>query len=71
MQHNMSSQTFKVEMAVRSWDGAPLMPNILEAIRVIKRKMMRGATFGDDLDIDMDTTVYKGSLRHYGSLRQS
>jgi hypothetical protein len=56
MQHNMSSQTFKAEMAVGSWDGNPLMPNILEAVRVIKRKMARGATSYDDLDSDMDTT---------------
>ena len=55
MQHNMSSQTFKAEMAVGSWDGTPLMPDISEAIRVIKRKMVRGATSGDDLDSDMDT----------------
>ena len=46
MQHNMPSQTFKAEMAVGSWDGTPLMPNISEAIRVIKRKMARGATSG-------------------------
>jgi hypothetical protein len=57
MQHNMSSQTFKAEMAVGSWDGTPLMPNISEAIRIIERKMARGATSGDDLDSDMDTTL--------------
>jgi hypothetical protein len=57
MQHNMSSQTFKAEMAVGSWDGTPLMPNISEAIRVIERKMVRGATSDDDLDShgEMDT----------------
>ena len=57
MQHNMSSQTFKVEMAVGSWDGTPLMPNISEAISVIKRKMARGATSDDVLDSDIDTTL--------------
>jgi hypothetical protein len=51
----MSSQTFKAEMAVGSWDGTPLMPDISEAIRIIERKMARGATSGDDLDSDMDT----------------
>jgi hypothetical protein len=52
--HNMSSQTFKAKMAVGSWDGTPLMPNISEAISVIERKMARGdcATSDDDLDID-------------------
>ena len=48
-------------MAVGSWDGTPLMPNILEAIleaiSVIERKMARGATSDDDLDSDMDTTL--------------
>jgi hypothetical protein len=57
MQHNMSSQTFKAEMAVRSWDGTPLMPNISEAIRVIERKIVRGATSDDDLDSEMDTNL--------------
>jgi hypothetical protein len=59
MQHNMSSQTFKAEMAVGSWDGTPLMPNISEAIRVIERKMARGATSDDDLDShgEMDTNL--------------
>jgi len=47
MQHNMSSQTFKAEMAVRSWDGTPLMPNISEAISIIERKMARDVTSGD------------------------
>ena len=55
MQHNVFSQIFKAEMAVGSWDGTPLMPNISEAISVIERKMVRGATSDDDLD--MDTTL--------------
>ena len=54
-QHVLSN--FKVEMAVRSWDGTPLMLNISEAIGVIKRKMVRGATSNGDLDNDMDTTL--------------
>jgi hypothetical protein len=57
MQHNMSSQTFKAEMAVGSWDGTPLMPNISEATRIIERKMARGATSGDDLNSEMDTIL--------------
>ena len=27
LQHNMSSQTFKAQMAVGSWSGTPLMPD--------------------------------------------
>jgi len=56
MQHNMSSQNFKVEMAVGSWDCTPLMPNISHAISIIERKMARDATSTDDLDSDMDIT---------------
>jgi hypothetical protein len=56
MQHNMSSQTFMAEMAVGSWDGTPLMPNVLEAITIIEKKMARGATSDDELDgNNMDT----------------
>jgi hypothetical protein len=33
------------------------MPNISAAIRVIEKKMARGATSGDDLDSDMDATL--------------
>ena len=42
MQHNMSSQTFKAEMAVGSWDGTPLMPNISEAISVMEKHIQGG-----------------------------
>ncbi|KZP21977.1 hypothetical protein FIBSPDRAFT_671842, partial [Athelia psychrophila] len=28
LQHNMSSQTFKAQMAVGSWAGTPLMPDL-------------------------------------------
>ena len=28
LQHNMSSQTFKAQMAVGSWAGTPFMPNL-------------------------------------------
>ena len=57
MQHNMSSQTFKAEVVVGSWDGTPLMPNISEDICIIERKMVRGATSNDDLDDDMDPAL--------------
>jgi hypothetical protein len=57
MQHNMSLQTFKAEMAVRSWDGTPLMPNISEAISVIERKMGRGDYATSDDNLDMDATL--------------
>ena len=48
MQHNMSSQTFKAEMAVGSWDGAPLMPNISNAICIMEKHML-SACKGDTI----------------------
>jgi hypothetical protein len=42
MQHNMSSQTFKAEMVVGSWDGTPLMPNISEAISIMEKHIQGG-----------------------------
>jgi hypothetical protein len=48
MQHNMSSQTFKVEMAVGSWDGTPLMPDISNAICIME-KHMSSAHEGDTI----------------------
>jgi hypothetical protein len=39
MQHNIDSQTFKAEMAVRSWDGTPLFPNVGATIQIIEAKM--------------------------------
>lgn len=50
MQHNMSSQTFKSEMAVGSWDGTPLMPDIQGAIAIMERKMSRGSSASEDMD---------------------
>lgn len=54
----MLSQTFKAEMAVGSWDGTPLMPNISEAVRIMETKMVRGDLPAKDGEPsgDMDTT---------------
>ena len=43
MQHNMSLQTFKAEMAVGSWDGTPLFPECDAAIRIMEKKLDRRA----------------------------
>jgi len=54
MQHNMSSQTFKAEVAIGSWDGYPV--DVQHIISVIDRKMVSGTTSNDDLDSsDTDT----------------
>jgi hypothetical protein len=44
MQHNTTSQTFKAEMAVGSWDGTPLFPEVDAAIRIMEKKLDRRAT---------------------------
>ena len=38
-QHNMSSQTFKVDMAVGSWDGTPLFPDPQAAFSITEKKI--------------------------------
>ncbi|KIJ58836.1 hypothetical protein HYDPIDRAFT_101926, partial [Hydnomerulius pinastri MD-312] len=38
MQHNTSSQTFKSEMAVGSWEGTPLFQDIHRAVQIIEDK---------------------------------
>ncbi|KIM79281.1 hypothetical protein PILCRDRAFT_74542 [Piloderma croceum F 1598] len=39
MQHNMSSQTFKAEMAVGLRDGTPLFPECDAAIHIMEKKL--------------------------------
>ena len=53
MQHNMSLNTFKSEMAIGSWDGTPLMPNVTPAIRTMEEKMMWGSQ-DSELNNEMD-----------------
>ena len=43
MQHNMSSQTFKAEMAAGSWDGTPLFPDLQAAFSIMEKKMSQQA----------------------------
>ncbi|EJD07935.1 uncharacterized protein FOMMEDRAFT_71930 [Fomitiporia mediterranea MF3/22] len=38
MQHNTSSDTFRAQMAVSSWDGTPLFPHFKDAINIIESK---------------------------------
>jgi hypothetical protein len=39
MQHNTTLQTFKAEMAVGSWDGTPLFPEVDAAIHFMEKKL--------------------------------
>ena len=43
IQHNTTSQTFKAEMAVGSWDGTPLFPEIDAAIWIMEKKLNQHA----------------------------
>ncbi len=37
LQHNMSSQTFKAQMALGSWARTPLYPGLSDAIKIITK----------------------------------
>ncbi|KAJ7171243.1 hypothetical protein C8R46DRAFT_895423 [Mycena filopes] len=39
MQHNTADQTFRASMAVGSWDGTPLFPDLTPAIKIIENAM--------------------------------
>ncbi|KAF8833538.1 hypothetical protein BDN67DRAFT_916754 [Paxillus ammoniavirescens] len=41
MQHNTSSQTFKSEMVIGSWEGTPLFSDIRRAVQIIDEKSRR------------------------------
>ncbi|KAF8834769.1 hypothetical protein BDN67DRAFT_914255 [Paxillus ammoniavirescens] len=41
MQHNTSSQTFKSEMAIGSWEGTPLFPDVRRVVDIIEVKGRR------------------------------
>ncbi|KAF8990540.1 hypothetical protein BDQ17DRAFT_1255708, partial [Cyathus striatus] len=43
LQHNMSSQTFKAQMALGSWAKTPLFPGFDSATQVIE-KVMSGSS---------------------------
>ncbi|KIK75727.1 hypothetical protein PAXRUDRAFT_171928 [Paxillus rubicundulus Ve08.2h10] len=38
MQHNTSSQTFKSEMAIGSWEGTPLFTDIHRTVQIFDEK---------------------------------
>ncbi|KAH7335919.1 hypothetical protein B0J17DRAFT_575400, partial [Rhizoctonia solani] len=39
LQHNMSLETFKAKMAVGSWYGTPLLPEIFDVTSIIHESM--------------------------------
>jgi len=42
LQHQMSSQSFKAQVAVGSWYDTPLLPNMSSATAIITNKMSKG-----------------------------
>ncbi|KAJ6532495.1 hypothetical protein B0H19DRAFT_1005077 [Mycena capillaripes] len=42
MQHNTAEQTFRSSMAIGSWDGTPLFPDLNPAIKILEQAMERG-----------------------------
>lgn len=42
MQHNMSHDVFCARMALGSWAGTPLLPDLQNAVSVIDKHMTRG-----------------------------
>ncbi|KII90074.1 hypothetical protein PLICRDRAFT_84536, partial [Plicaturopsis crispa FD-325 SS-3] len=39
LQHNMESQTFKAQMALGSWAGTPLMPDLTVPTNILASKI--------------------------------
>lgn len=57
LQHNMSSQTFKANMAIGSWSKTPLLPGLVDITKIIETRMQRKqATVdsGSDSESDKD-----------------
>ncbi|KDQ18440.1 hypothetical protein BOTBODRAFT_98247, partial [Botryobasidium botryosum FD-172 SS1] len=38
LQHNMGSNTFRAQMAVGSWYGTPLLPDVTEIVKMVQGK---------------------------------
>ncbi|KAG2051814.1 hypothetical protein BDR06DRAFT_889076, partial [Suillus hirtellus] len=42
LQHSISSQTFKAQVAVELWFNTPLMPDLSVATNIMQQKMAKG-----------------------------
>ncbi|KAG2121286.1 hypothetical protein DEU56DRAFT_746799, partial [Suillus clintonianus] len=59
LQHGISSQTFKAQVAIGSWLDTPLMPDLSVATTIMRKKMgwAKGKEKGsekDTIDVDSD-----------------
>jgi hypothetical protein len=52
LQHSMSSQTFKAQMAVGSWMGMPLMPDLVGPTATVEAKM-KGKAKANSKEVDL------------------
>ena len=57
LQHGMSSQTFKAQMAVGSWIGPPIFPSIDPFISIIENKMSREKKVDGKKKEDLESEV--------------
>ncbi len=54
LQHNMNSQTFKAQVAVRSWAKTPLYPRFIEVMKIVERSMAGGEV---ELEVQVDAII--------------
>ncbi|KAK7047943.1 hypothetical protein VNI00_006271 [Paramarasmius palmivorus] len=57
LQHAMSSQTFKAKVALGSWYGTPLLPDIKEPTRILAEAMSRQKDKGKEKDLLEDDDI--------------
>jgi hypothetical protein len=54
LQHNMSSQTFKADMAVGSWVDTPLRPGIMDTVKIVEKRIERRGGCRAECESDPD-----------------
>ena len=47
LQHNMSSDTFRAQVAVGSWAGTPLLPDVFELAKMLDKEK------GEEKDLEV------------------
>ena len=54
LQHNMNSQTFKAQVAVRLWAKTLLYPGFIEVMKIVERSMAGGEV---ELEVQVDAII--------------
>ena len=60
LQHNISPQTFKAQIAIGSWARTPLYPGLSETIKIVEKQMggenqIRAAEKKVETDVEEDS----------------